>query len=137
MKKIETETRYGYTALFDALVDTAGLLCETVGRDAAGNLILHVSGTYNRDNASAAADEYFLLTGGEYRQYLQKARKNKLVNFWRYCKLLKETGRPKPSGGIESFEVVTLRLSGMRRRTEYELSMNGDRAEVVQYQGRR
>lgn len=37
------------------------------------------------------------------------------------------------SGKIESFEVVTLRTSGMRAVTETEMKMNGDLAEVSRY----
>ena len=38
-----------------------------------------------------------------------------------------------PSGAIESFEIVTLRLSGMRFTSEYEIVMKGEEAEVTEY----
>ncbi len=34
---------------------------------------------------------------------------------------------------ITSFELVTLRTSGMRGETEYEILMQGDEVEIVQY----
>ena len=39
-----------------------------------------------------------------------------------------------PAGTIESFETVTLHLSGMRFTTEYEIVMNGKDAEVTEYE---
>ena len=42
-------------------------------------------------------------------------------------------GTGKASQKIESFEIVTLRLSGMRFTTEYEIVMKGKDAEVVEY----
>ena len=42
-------------------------------------------------------------------------------------------GTGKASQKIESFEIVTLRLSGMRFTTEYEIVMKGKDAEVIEY----
>ena len=39
-----------------------------------------------------------------------------------------------PAGTIDSFETVTLHLSGMRFTTEYEIVMNGKDAEVTEYE---
>ena len=45
----------------------------------------------------------------------------------------KVSGTEKPSERIESFEIVTLHLSGMRFSTEYEIVMQGKDAEVAEY----
>ena len=42
-------------------------------------------------------------------------------------------GIGKPSEKIESFDIVTLRLSGMRFTTEYEIVMKGKDAELTEY----
>ena len=42
-------------------------------------------------------------------------------------------GMGKPAEKITSFEIVTLRLSGMRFTTEYEIVMKDKEAEVVEY----
>ena len=42
-------------------------------------------------------------------------------------------GMGKPTEKITSFEIVTLRLSGMRFTTEYEIVMKDKEAEVVEY----
>ena len=42
-------------------------------------------------------------------------------------------GTGKPPEKIESFEIVTLRLSGMRFTEEYEIVMKGKKAEVTEY----
>ena len=42
-------------------------------------------------------------------------------------------GTVKPSEKIASFEIVTLRLSGMRFTREYEIVMKGKDAEIVEY----
>ena len=42
-------------------------------------------------------------------------------------------GTEKPAETISSFEIVTLRLSGMRFTTEYEIMMKDRGAEVVEY----
>ena len=47
--------------------------------------------------------------------------------------VLQSFGIEKPSEKIESFEIVTLRLSGMRFTVEYEIVMKGKNAEVVEY----
>ena len=39
----------------------------------------------------------------------------------------------RPSGKILSFETVTLRISGMRGTTDYEIVMKGDAAQVTEY----
>lgn len=43
-------------------------------------------------------------------------------------------GKEKSSETISSFEIVTLRLSGMRFTNEYEIVMKGQDAEVVKYE---
>ena len=43
------------------------------------------------------------------------------------------SGTETPAGTIESFEIVTLHLSGMRFTTEYEIVMNGQDAEITEY----
>ena len=43
-------------------------------------------------------------------------------------------GMGKPTEKITSFEIVTLRLSGMRFTTEYEIVMKDQEAEVVKYE---
>ena len=43
-------------------------------------------------------------------------------------------GTGKPPEKIESFEIVTLRLSGMRFTVEYESVMQGKKAEVTEYE---
>ena len=40
----------------------------------------------------------------------------------------------KTSSQIETFEIITLHTSGMRFTTDYEIVMQGDAAEVSQYQ---
>ena len=40
----------------------------------------------------------------------------------------------KPSEKIESFDIVTLRLSGMRFTVEYEIVMKGKDADVAEYE---
>jgi hypothetical protein len=42
-------------------------------------------------------------------------------------------GTRNPPEKIESFEIVTLRLSGMRFTEEYEIVMKGKKAEVTEY----
>ena len=42
-------------------------------------------------------------------------------------------GTGKPPEKIESFEIVTLRLSGMRFTEEYEIVMKGEKAEITEY----
>lgn len=42
-------------------------------------------------------------------------------------------GTGKPFVKIESFEIVTLRLSGMRFTVEYEIVMKGKEADVTEY----
>ena len=42
-------------------------------------------------------------------------------------------GMGKPAEKITSFKIVTLRLSGMRFTTEYEIVMKDKEAEVVEY----
>ena len=44
------------------------------------------------------------------------------------------SGTESPSGNIESFGTVTLRLSGMRFTTEYEAVMKDGNAEVAEYE---
>ena len=44
------------------------------------------------------------------------------------------SGTEKPTGTIESFEIVTLRLSGMRFTNEYEIVMNGQNADIAKYE---
>lgn len=43
-------------------------------------------------------------------------------------------GTETPSETISSFEIVTLRLSGMRFTNEYEIVMKDQEAEVVEYE---
>ena len=43
------------------------------------------------------------------------------------------SGTKKPAETIKSFEIVTLRLSGMRFTTEYEIVMKDGMAEVIEY----
>ena len=43
-------------------------------------------------------------------------------------------GIGKPAEKITSFEIVTLRLSGMRFTTEYEIVMKGKESEVTEYE---
>ena len=43
-------------------------------------------------------------------------------------------GSENPSDKITSFEIVTLRLSGMRFTTEYEIVMKSKKAEVTEYE---
>ena len=43
-------------------------------------------------------------------------------------------GTEKPATRITSFEIVTLRLSGMRFTTEYEIVMKSKKAEVTEYE---
>ena len=40
MKKINTNSRYSYTTLFDAMTDTQKLICETVGKDEYGHDVI-------------------------------------------------------------------------------------------------
>ena len=44
------------------------------------------------------------------------------------------SGTETPAETVGSFEIVTLRLSGMRFTSEYEVVMNGENAEVVKYE---
>ena len=135
MKKIETELHYPYSLLFDVEINKEKLTFEAVGRDEAGNLILHCSETHNRSSAYYSYDDYYILTTEEALQYAAKARKNKLLSRWRYRKMLKEllnTPQPK-QGKIGSFQSVLLRTSGMRGTVEQEILMKGADAEVSQY----
>ena len=47
--------------------------------------------------------------------------------------VLQTFGIGKPPEKIDSFDIVTLRLSGMRFTTEYEIVMKGKDAEVTEY----
>ena len=106
MKKIETESHYEYTKFFDAVIDREKLSFETVGKDKFGNLILHISETYNIGNAYSSSDEYFILTAEEYRKYIVKSRKNKLISFWKYRKLLKEACKSLNVSDVNETDVV-------------------------------
>ncbi|MBR5059790.1 MAG: hypothetical protein IKX06_03350 [Clostridia bacterium] len=44
-------------------------------------------------------------------------------------------GKPSKHGAITSFENVTLHTSGMRAALTYKIVMNGDKAEILQYDG--
>ena len=141
MEIINTQAHYEYVRLFDAEIDTQKLRTETVGRDAAGRLILHRSETVNRSSAYGTADEYFILTAAEYAELAAKAHKNKLISRWTLKKLLKKLPAPEPQkGGIESVQRVVLRESGMRGSVEREILVKGDEAEVsaylIRYNGR-
>ena len=131
MKKIETDSIYEYSRLFDAVIDTNKLSSETVGRDKFGNLILHISETYNIGNAYSTSDEFYILTAEEYREYLGKARENKLISFFEYRKFLR--GCTDSAAKITSFEEVTLHESGMRFTVDYEIVMKDGEAEVSEY----
>ncbi len=134
MKKNETDLHYHYTKLFDAMIDKTKLSFETVGRDAHGNLILHISRTYNMSSAYSSDDEYFILTAEEYREYVEKARKNKFISLFKYRRFLREAEPPKPDGKvITSFEIITLHTSGMRFTSEDEIVMKDGAAEVSSY----
>ena len=134
MKKINTNSRYSYTTLFDSMTDTQKLICETVGKDEYGNYILHISSTYNIGNAYSTSDEYYILTVKEYKDRLEQARKNRLISWLKYRRLLKEIHEPIVSSEkITSFERITLHISGMRFRSEYEILMKGTQAEITQY----
>ena len=118
MKKINTNSRYSYTTLFDSMTDTQKLICETVGKDEYGNYILHISSTYNIGNAYSTSDEYYILTVKEYKDRLEQARKNRLISWLKYRSLLKEIHEPTVSSEkITSFERITLHISGMRFRS--------------------
>ncbi len=62
MEKIETEVRYRYSKLFDALKDK--LRSETVGKDDSGNLILLTSPADASGTAYPSPEEYYILTPG-------------------------------------------------------------------------
>ena len=47
--------------------------------------------------------------------------------------VLQTFGIGKPPEKIDSFDIVTLRLSGMRFTTEYEIVMKGKDAELTEY----
>ena len=132
MKKIETDSHYEYQKLFDAAIDNEKLRSETVGRDARGNLILHISETYNIGNAYSTSDCYYIISKNELSDYLKKARDNKLLTFLAYRKLLKQFS--VAANEIGSFESVILSESGMRFSCEYEIVMSGENAQVSEYQ---
>ena len=131
MEKIETNSRYDYKKLFDALIDKEKLCSETVGIDEFDNYILHKSGTGNNSSAYYTWDEYYVLTEDEYREYVDKAIQNKLIRIWDRGRLMK--GHSKPVGKIVSFDIVTLHTSGMRHITDYEIVMKDGKAEVSMY----
>ena len=132
MKQIETDAPYEYAKLFDAETDATNCRCETVGKDAAGQPILHRSETNSSDGGMA--DEYFVLTAAEYVELAAKARKNKLISHWALKRLLKELPLPAPpQGRIESVQHVLLRESGMRGIVEREILIDGESAEISAY----
>ena len=143
MEKIETDKRLENRKLFDAVIDKEKLSFEEICKDVSGKIILHVSGTYNIGNAYSESNDYFYLTDEEYLEYLEKARKNKLVGFFAYQKLKKEKNSndggsdaandTAPAGKITSFEVVTLTTSGMRGSNVKEFVMKNGRAECAAY----
>ena len=134
MKKINTESHYDYTRSFDALIDKSKLLCETVGSDEFGNYILHISGTSNIGNAYSSWDEYYILTVEEYKDYLDKSRKNKLISWLKYHRLKNEIPVEKQSDRkIISFEKITLRTTGMRFCYEYEIIHKDETAILTRY----
>ena len=118
MKKINTNSRYSYTTLFDSMTDTQKLICETVGKDEYGNYILHISSTYNIGNAYSTSDEYYILTVKEYKDRLEQARKNRLISWLKYRSLLKEIHEPTVSSEkITSFERITPESVKLKRTT--------------------
>lgn len=139
MKLIETESKYEYKQLFTAVIDTEDLSCEIVGKDSFGQLILNKSFKIGDSMDCGSMDEYYVLTDDEYKSYVKLARKNKLIRFCEKRKLLKEKGTvlngaepPAPQNTIVSFDVITLRESGMRGATEYEI-VSKDGAAVVSH----
>ncbi len=132
MKQIETQGRCEYVKLFDIKADTEKLCFETVGKDAAGRLILHRSETNSSDGGMA--DEYFVLTTAEYVELAAKARRDKLISHWALKRLLKELPLPAPpQDRIESVQHVLLRESGMRGIVEREILIDGGSAEISSY----
>lgn len=132
MKKIETNSGYEYTRLFDVGKDKDELKYAAVGIDEDDNFILHISAENRKD--FSGSDEYFIIDDKEYLSYLDRARKNRLVSWLRYKRLLKKAGSPKATGGTAvSFEKITLRISGMRYCEEYEIVMMDDAAELTRY----
>ncbi len=134
MKSIGTDSHYDYKKLFDAATGEDISRRETVGLDGDGNYILHVAETKNIGSACSEVDEYYILSASEYRGLVEKARRNRQISFLKRRRLLKaaDDGRT-PDGRIASFEIVTLRLSGMRYINDYEIVMNGENAEVSRY----
>lgn len=137
MERLETEDRLDYKKLFTALVDTSKLICEHVGLFD-GDYILDRDITINNSSGYGTRNEYYLLTPDEYIGYVRLARKNRQIGFFEARKLMKiepdanET-RPLQAGKVMSFEVVTLRETGMRGAQETEIVMKDGRAEVSRY----
>ena len=63
--------------LFDVVIDTNRLYCETIEEDNLGNILLHKSYTINMSSGYGTEDEYSYLTQEEYEEYKRKAKKKK------------------------------------------------------------
>ena len=132
MKKIDTNSGYDYTKLFDASKGKT-LQREIIGRDEFGNKILHISSA----GSTPSADEFYVLEPCEYNDYIEKARKNGKLSWFRYRKLLAENHDSNtPHGNITSFEIVKLHTIGMRYINDYEIVMKESEAEVSKYGNR-
>lgn len=77
MKKINTNTNTHLATkhLFDVIVDTQRLYCESIEQDENGNFILHKSRTISMSSAMGEESEYFLLTTEEYERYKKMSLK--------------------------------------------------------------
>lgn len=134
MKKIETDTHYDYSKLFDVMIDTNKLCFETVGEDEYGNYILHSSGTYNMGNAYSSSDDYFILDEKEYLEYVKKARENGMLSWIKYRRFLSYPGSEKKNAQeITSVELISLSESGMRGTRGYEILMKDGQTEITEY----
>ena len=133
MKKIDTKSGCDYTRLFFAEIDRKAHFVEAVGIDGFENLILHRSRKGNIRNKKDPDGEFYILSEEEYCNFLDKARENRLVSRWKYKRLQKRFQPEESRKRIETFEIITLHISGMRYTHEYEIVAKGNTAEVVKY----
>ncbi len=138
MDMIYTEERLEYKRLFTVNVDKNKLICEYIGVFE-GGFILHRDITVNNSSGYGTDNEYYSISGDEYQRYVDMARKNRQIGFFEARKLKKLTAgnsnEPAKAhcGTISSFEIVTLRETGMRGANEREIVMKDGMAEVSAY----
>lgn len=75
MKKIQC-SHQDFCELFTVEVDNDKMRFTSVGKNGAGQYVLINSSDFNIGNASSSAEDYFLLTAEEVKEYAAIARSN-------------------------------------------------------------